>query len=414
MFLKKIIKKNQPLIETAIKLHQEGKIPPSCFVFDLDTIKDNAVQLVEEARKCNLKMYLMTKQINRNPFIAAIAISCGFEGVVAVNFQGASVHARYGIPVKHIGHLCQIPKKDILKAINLNPDVITVYSYIEAKRISDTANLIGRKQDIILRIVGKNDTFFYGQEGGILKSELEEVTEKILKLSNISIAGVTSFPCLQYVTKRGEKVIPTNNLTTIIKAAKFLENKFGINIKQINTPGNNFLEVFKILADAGATHIEPGQALTGASPSHALEDIKGITSHVFITEISHIINGKGYAFGEGLWQGAKMEGDLENALVGATFDECMNNILSIENYGQDQIINYHVIISQGKKCKIGDTVVSSSYIQMQETNSYTAPVSGIHSGSPKVEAIFDNGCHPLDENYKDIDIKLIKERLKYL
>jgi len=71
-----------------------------------------------------------------------------------------------------------------------------------------------------------------------------------------------------------------------------------------------------------------------------------------------------------------------------------------------------VIISLGKKCKIGDTVVSSSYVQIQETNSYVAPVSGIHTGNPKVEAIFDNGCHPLKTDYEDIDVELIKERLK--
>ena len=89
----------------------------------------------------------------------------------------------------------------------------------------------------------------------------------------------------------------------------------------------------------------------------------------------------------------------------------MNNVLDIENCGQGQVINYHVIISQGNKCKIGDTVISSSYVQIQETNSYVAPVSGIQSDNPKVEAIFDNGCNPIDANYKNIDIEKIKDKL---
>lgn len=398
MFLKKVIEKNKLLVETAIKLHQTGKIPPNCFVFDLDAVENNAVEIVKEAEKYNLKMYLMTKHFNRNPFVTAIAIAKGFKGVVAVNFQGAAVHRRFDIPVKHIGHLCQTPKNYIIKALDLNPEVITVFSDIEAELISEASRTLGRKQDILLRIVGEKDTFFYGQEGGILENELEEIAGRVMKLSNVKIIGVTSFPCLNYATRKGEEVYPTNNLKTIVKAAGFLQKKFGINIKQINAPGNNFIEVFKLLSDAGATHIEPGQALLGTTPQHAFENIKGIPSYVYISEISHIINNKGYAFGGGLWQGIEIKDNLTNAIVGSNFEEGVNNILDIENFGQGQVIDYHIIISQGEKCRIGDSVISCSYVQMQETNSYIAPVSGIHSNCPRVKAIFDNGCHPVGNN----------------
>ena len=414
MFLKKVMENNQPLVKTAISLHREGNIPPTTFVLDLDMIRKNAAELKDEAVKNNLKMYLMVKSFNRNPFVSTIAVSEGFEGVVAVNFQGASVHDRYNIPIKHIGHLVQVPMHYILKALKLNPEVITVFSYIEAKRISASAKILGKRQDLLIRVYNKDNIFFYGQEGGVPEEDLSSTVSKIMKLENVNIVGLTAYPCLTYNLKKEDKIVKTNNLRTMLKAADLLRKKFKIDIKQINAPGNNFSEVFKILADAGATHLEPGLALLGISFSHALDDIKGTPSHVFVTEIIHKINGKGYAVGEGFWEhNMSIESNLKNALVGSSFDECMNNVLDIEDKGQGQVINYHGIITQGNKCKIGDTVISSSFVNMQETNAYTAAVSGIQSGNPKVEAIFDNGCHPVNENLEDIDIELIKDRLNY-
>ncbi len=160
MFLKKVMENNQPLVKTTISLHREWNIPPTTFVLDLDMIRKNAAELKDEAVKNNLKMYLMVKSFNRNPFVSTIAVSEGFEGVVAVNFQGASVHDRYNIPIKHIGHLVQVPMHYILKALKLNPEVITVFSYIEAKRISASAKILGKRQDLLIRVYNKDNILF--------------------------------------------------------------------------------------------------------------------------------------------------------------------------------------------------------------------------------------------------------------
>ena len=129
MFLKRLIKNNRPLIDTALILHQEHFIPSNCFVIDLDMVRSNASMMGKEAENTGLKMYLMTKHFNRNPLVSAAALKHGFEGVVAVDIYGAAINWSYGIPVKNIGHLCQIPLGSIGEALKHRPEVITVYSY---------------------------------------------------------------------------------------------------------------------------------------------------------------------------------------------------------------------------------------------------------------------------------------------
>ena len=59
--------------------------------------------------------------------------------------------------------------------------------------------------------------------------------------------------------------------------------------------------MLKALADAGATQVEPGHGLTGTTPLHALEDLPEIPAVVYVTEISHFIDGEAYCFGGGLY-----------------------------------------------------------------------------------------------------------------
>ncbi len=266
MFLKKLLKNNRPLIKAALELHQNNIIPSNCFVIDLDMIRSNASMIGSEAGKYNLKMYLMTKHFNRNPLVAAVALGYGFEGVVAVDYYGASINWSYNIPVKNIGHLCQVPIRSIPEVLKHRPEVITVYSFIQASHISRAAEDTGMVQDILLRIAGPGDTFFYGQEGGILIGDLMVETEKILKLKGINIVGVTTFPCLTYAINPGEIVEETNNISTILEAADLLETRFGVRINQINAPGNNHIEAFNMLGQRGITQIEAGQARLGTTP----------------------------------------------------------------------------------------------------------------------------------------------------
>ena len=116
--------------------------------------------------------------------------------------------------------------------MNLNPDVITVFSLEFAEEISQIAQKMGRIQSLLLRVVGPRDQFFIGQEGGIPEEQLENTVKKINALPNVKISGVTSFPCIRYNPTSQIPVEITENFRTIIKAADKLR-KMGIDITQV-------------------------------------------------------------------------------------------------------------------------------------------------------------------------------------
>ena len=62
MYLQRLVERNPRLLETAIDLHQDGRIPPNTWVIDVDVIAENARVLASEAGRLGLTTYLMSKQ----------------------------------------------------------------------------------------------------------------------------------------------------------------------------------------------------------------------------------------------------------------------------------------------------------------------------------------------------------------
>jgi len=316
MFLNTLKKRNPELIEIAVDFHQNRILPPNTWIIDLDTIASNAQILAEKAREYHLTTYVMSKQFCRNPLVNLVAIKNGLYKVVAVDIQGAKILHRYGVPIGHIGHLNQIPRCDLEFALNLNPDVITVFSLEFAEEISQIAQKMGRIQSLLLRVVGPRDQFFIGQEGGIPEEQLENTVKKINALPNVKISGVTSFPCIRYNPTSQIPVEITENFRTIIKAADKLR-KMGIDITQVNAPGNTSSETFPLLSSFGATHVEPGHGLLGTTPNHAFKDgLPEKPSYLYLTEVSHFVGHNAYVFGGGFWSDIKNDNQMSHALIG--------------------------------------------------------------------------------------------------
>src|SRR5689334_21619006 len=116
MYLPRLLERNTPLLETALELHQSGRIPPNTWVIDLDTIAANARALAAEARRLGLTTYAMTKQHGRNPYVTHVALANGIDSTVAVDMACALLLRRYGVPVGHMGHLNQVPRRHIADA----------------------------------------------------------------------------------------------------------------------------------------------------------------------------------------------------------------------------------------------------------------------------------------------------------
>lgn len=147
MFLQTLKKRNPDLIRTAVEWHQAKLIPTNTFLFDLDTIQDNAQAIYRAKVKNGLETYIMTKQHNRNPMINKVALQEGLNATVCVDEQCCHMMARYSVATGHVGHLNQIPFREIPKVLKLRPQVWTVFSTEQAKAVSDAAGQLGMKQE---------------------------------------------------------------------------------------------------------------------------------------------------------------------------------------------------------------------------------------------------------------------------
>ncbi len=113
---------------------------------------------------------------------------------------------------------------------------------------------------------------------------------------------MTSFPCITCNRTEEEPIELTPNFDTIMRATDLLQHKLGIEIKQINAPGNTSSETLPVLAKKGATHVEPGHGLLGTTPNHIFKpNLPERPTYVYLAEVSHFVDGEAYAFGGGLW-----------------------------------------------------------------------------------------------------------------
>ncbi|MDE9567345.1 YhfX family PLP-dependent enzyme, partial [Xenorhabdus bovienii] len=86
-----------------------------------DQVLDNGRRLLKVAEQYGIELYLMTKQIGRNPWLTKKLIELGYRGAVAVDFREAYSLSQHGIPLCHIGHLVQIPTHLIETMLRHNP-----------------------------------------------------------------------------------------------------------------------------------------------------------------------------------------------------------------------------------------------------------------------------------------------------
>lgn len=395
MFLSCLKERNPVLLKTALAWHQENRIPTNSWVIDLDTIRDNAAILADAKQKYQLETYIMTKQHGRNPLVNLVAIQEGLHATVCVDIQCIRMMSRYHVPVGHVGHLNQVPKREIDFVVGLHPEVWTVYSIEQAEMISAAAVRAGWTQYVLLRVYRDGDIFFPGQEGGFRFDEVVNAARKIMSLPNIRITGTVSFPCFRYNAFADEPAEPSPNLATIVEAADKLRTELGIEITQINAPGNTSAETFSVLKAHGATHVEPGHGLLGTTPNHKFRNnLPERPTYCYVSEITHIYEGMGYAHGGGLFQDIYDPNFNYKVLVGRDPDTILDQEVSWKRV--NQIIDYHAPINEGHKCRVGDTAIFGFRTQMQMTRSWVVVVKGLSKGRPELAGIFDNAGHMLD------------------
>lgn len=387
MFLDVLRRRNPAFIETAQRLHQQGRIPAGSYVLDLDTMEHNARVLKDEASRLGLKIFAMTKQFGRSSSACKAIKRGGIDRSVAVDMACAKATHRAGLKVGHLGHLQQVARFEAAAAAaTLKPDYWTVFNDTKAEEAAAGAKAANRTQKLLARIRAEGDTFYRGHEGGFDAADVVAAANRLDNLKGGRFAGITTFPALLYDHK-SRKVKPTPNLATLGKAADALA-KAGRKGIEINAPGTTSSVMLQALADAGATQCEPGNGLHGTTALHVVEDLPELPAMLYLTEVSHLSGGKAYCLGGGFYIDPIFPDYDVKALVGAEPTTAKSALRSVEVPPPSMIDYYAMIDAGGKNApKPGDTAVFGFRGQAFVTRAYVVGVSGISKGKPKVETI---------------------------
>ena len=249
---------------------------------------------------------------------------------------------------------------------------------------------------MLLRVHAPGDTFYFGHGGGFALAEIESAAAEIQRLGGLTVAGVTTFPCLLADPVR-RTVEPTHNLTTLIEAAARLRAA-GYAITQVNAPGTTSAQALAQLAAAGATHVEPGNALHGTTPEHIFDPAAPeLPAIVLVSEVSHLDGDDAYIFGAGYYVDRVLGAYQLRAAIGHD-DALVERVLDVDT-APDGAIHYYCIARSARQAgvRVGDTVVFCFRPQTFITRARTQAVAGVHSGAnPVLLRSYDQEARPVD------------------
>jgi predicted amino acid racemase len=396
MFLELLRRRNPTFLATIASLHSTGQLPANCYAIDSDAVGRNAAAFVAECSRLGLTPFAMTKQIGRNPDISRVLVESGISHAVAVDLQCAVAAAAGGLGIGHLGHLVQIPRHEAAIAASLNPLYWTVFNETKAFEAGASALANGRVQDVLLRVVAPGDQFYVGHEGGFAIDNVEAEADQIDSIPGVRVAGVTTFPATLFDRATGT-ARATHNRATLIHARDRLiaSGRSGL---QVNAPGTTSVSILSDLAEAGATQVEPGHGLTGTTPLHAVHDLVEEPAIAYVSEVSHLHNGRAYVFGGGLYVDPVLGGVPTSALIVAPgVDPADIEPVAVEMPAAEAIDYYAAIpLPEGSKVAVGDTVIFGFRAQVFVTRALTAAISGISRGMPHVEGVWAaDGSAPL-------------------
>ncbi|HYM49562.1 MAG TPA: alanine racemase [Candidatus Limnocylindrales bacterium] len=390
MLLEFTLKRNPALVDAAVELHRAGRIPPDTFVLDLDAVEGNARILADAAEHLGLHLYFVSKQFGRNP-MAIAAVARYIPRATAIDIREAARLHQSGAGLGNVGHLVQVPNAAIEPLLRWSPAVVTVFSYAKAEAVSRAASSLGMVQPILLRVCGERDHFFAGQEGGIPLEDAVATARRIRdQLPGVRVEGVTSFPCLLFDAAR-ETFCATPNLQTLREAKAALEQA-GIPVAQVNAPSGSCVATLPELVRLGATHGEPGHALTGSTPLHAVDhEQPELPAMVYLSEVSHTLpDGRVAIYGGGFYR----RGHPRTGLVFSHGNPPLR--LGVEDLDPTQI-DYYRFLQPGagsNRISVGDPVVLAFRTQVFVTRSNVAVLR--HSDlRPQLLGLFDPFGRPL-------------------
>ncbi|MCA0295744.1 MAG: alanine racemase [Actinobacteria bacterium] len=385
MFLPVTRARNPELIEAAFALHATGVVPPDTYLIDLDQVAQNASALAAEADRLGLTLWFVVKQIGRNPLVTA-AVARSIPRAAAIDGREAERLTAGGAELGNVGHIVQIPVRELDGVLARRPSVITVYDEENLRAVGAAAVRAGMVQDILLRIAGAPEDVYPGQEGGFHPDEVQAIHRLAADVPGVRVAGVTGFACVLY-SEAEQRPAPTATLARVIAAADVLRAE-GLEQPIVNLPSLSSVATLPELARLGATHAEPGHALTGTTPYHAVnENLAEIPSMVYLTEIAHQDAIGPSVFGGGFYDRAR----ALNAIVRTDAGDVPASVFE----EPAEFIDYYRRIDPAGPVHVGDGVVMAFRTQIFVTRSLVAVVSGLRTDAPVLEGFFDANGRPV-------------------
>jgi predicted amino acid racemase len=388
--------RNPRLVESAAELALSGAIPANTYVLDLEAIAANGRAIRAAAEQHGLSLYWMLKQVGRNPLVAEALVAEGSYETVAVDVACADALLHHGFRLGHVGNLVQIARADLPRILASRPEVVSVFSVRKAEQVAQVARGLGFEQDLLLRVADPTaDIYLPGMEAGFLLDDLPTVVKEIQAIEGVRIVGVTSFPTTSYAVPGQPS--ETANFATIRKAASVLES-LGVEVLQVNAPGNTSSLTAPMQAAGGATHIEPGHGFLGTTPFHLqFEGQPEIPAACYVTEVAHHFGGRAYVYGGGFFvdDPVWLQPDFRRqALVGSTVAELLEHretFLGAGSGGTGQFggIDYYGFLDADERAApVGATVVFGFRVQSFVTRANIAVIDH-EGGLPRVRGIFD-------------------------
>ncbi|MYH76954.1 MAG: YhfX family PLP-dependent enzyme [Acidimicrobiaceae bacterium] len=390
MFLQPLLRRNPRFVEAAVELHQAGRIPANSCVLDLDAIETNTAGLCREARRLGLTVYAMTKQIGRAPAALAAMTAGGVDGYVAVDMACARPIARHGHNLGHLGHLVQVPRAEAGEAAGLKPDYWTIFSENKGEEAAAAAHRLGRSQRLLVRVFAEGDTFYPGHEGGVALDDLPTMIDRVAGVSGAEFAGLTTFPALLFDSASGDARL-TPNAETLARAAEIAHGHPACpQTLEINAPGTTSTEVLGMLAEAGATQVEPGHGLTGTTPLHGVQDLPEQPAVLYLSEVAHIHQGVPLCFGGGLYIDPVFDDYQVRAVVAHDPSEVSTEPVPVD-MPAPAAIDYYARLHPGESRTMaeGATVVFGFRVQAFVTRTLIVGLTGVSSDRAQVAGVWN-------------------------
>ncbi|MGW0733442.1 alanine racemase [Streptomyces sp. NPDC002851] len=385
MFLNTVLTRNPELADAAAALHHSGAIPPDTYVLDLDAIEANAALLAARAERLGLTLWFVVKQFGRNPELIR-AIARHIPQFAAIDPPEAHALHAAGARAGNLGHLVQIPRRALPEMLAWRPEAVTVFDLDNARAVAEAACELGIAQDVLVRVEGAEGSAYPGQEGGVPLAGLDAFAEAVERLDGVRIAGVTAFPCIlcDPVTDLPE---PTPNFELALRARELLADRGHTDLK-LSAPSATCAATLPLLAAHGATHGEPGHALTGTTPLHAHDPQQPEKpAYVYVTEVAHTLaDGRPALFGGGFYP----RGGVTEALLPRTGARLRVQDAPAENIDYYRLLRRPAGNGSGAAAaRAGDTALLAFRTQIFVTRSNVAVVAGLAHGMPRLLGLYD-------------------------